>query len=158
MNVPWFHKGEEFLPTEWVPNKFYFVKPVIGDVLPKDAHIWGGHESEAGAKSKPGQAQPLKVQFYRSEDPACRPKERQYQGVWKDKNSKEDWTNKTRRNYKPFVIDDCPRAILDLPFDLEDDRIPLRVWDELDQANIFDQTIGGPVGKRTARAKRHPDD
>ena len=95
--------------------------------------------------------------FWRSKD-SEEDKEKTFLPVYRDAQEREDWRmgiGKDDPDFSAWVIEDWPREALDEPFELtEDRRIPLRVWDIVDDKDIPIRLIGGPQPKRWVRAKK----
>ena len=101
-------------------------------------------------------AKPI-LHFWRSRDDEGS-KDKTFLLVYKDDQDREDWTlgiKKDDTEYTAWIIEEWPREVLDLPFDLtEQRRIPLKIWDAVDAKETPKRLVGGPQPKKWVRAKR----
>ena len=78
--------------------------------------------------------------------------------MYRDSQDREDWRMGVKSNdpeYTAWVIQEWPRQVLDMPFQLgEDRRIPLKIWDEMEAKDVPICLMGGPQPKKWIRAKR----
>lgn len=137
------------------------MKPSLKFIADTDEHhffvmkVVNEKRSLRGSKASTG-SKPM-LHFWRSKDSAER-KEKTFLPVYRDAADREDWRLGIRKDdpdFSAWVIMDGPREALDLPFDLtEGHRIPLRIWDEIEDQDIPIRLIGGPQPTKWVRAKR----
>ena len=107
------------------------------------------------------------MQFWRSRDDASLTRERIVAPVFRDGKGMEQWDASIRMDdidFTPWTVQMMPRVVLDIPFDLtEERRIPLRIWDEVQSSGISFLLVGAPkcekqVAAKKRRAKESPEE
>lgn len=142
-------------------NKFYLVK--LNNFSTLENVFWlvqvKGVKTHSSSNSNSGSKQKVTAQFYRCRQREQSLHETKFLPAWLDtRTGLEDYRLevdiKKDTFYEPIMEVLDIEEVIYTPFDLDGQRIPLRIWDEVKALGISPNLIGGPSPTKFVRAKK----